>query len=548
MKAYLHRCISLVFLACCVAALAAPAPKTKIEIKDGWYYVDGHRFFVNAIGYEPGARPGEDPKKPHVSNLPEIQQDLNSIKAAGFNGIRTWSAMSEDELKLVQASGLKIVFGIWIEPTEDFADPKVVEKDLDYTKSILAYTKKYDCVITYLIMNEPMPAHIREVGAQPTLDLWIKLRDLIHREDPGTPVTISGNTAITGWLNLNPFDVLGHNTYGYPTEGSNFTHGFANTNRFVAELNGGAKPVLVTEFGHSVSRQGAGGRGYGGNTLEEQAQEMIRDYRDLLDSGATGVCPFYYADGWWKSGKAAVHEDTPEAWFGFWGFKDVNDRTGYPRPAWYALTEYNQALVTSPKNQQYYLNEVPVEAFLGPEIKRLRVIYQDAVIWEAAPDAYGYLSGKLSFAGEDLKDRELVFESYNAQGRLLKQESVVVLTGKEPIVWPTLELRTPVTDLDRAKEVPVEYELTNNTGFSLGNELRYVFAPHKGWEPGETHRQTIDPKRKQQSVSDTFPLPDDCFVLGLYAGTDIRYGKFTKTIYAQKFLFRGTWADPIRIK
>jgi hypothetical protein len=43
-------------------------------------------------------------------------------------------------------------------------------------------------------------------------------------------------------------------------------------------------------------------------------------------------------------------------------------------------------------------------------------------------------------------------------------------------------------------------------------------------------------------------LPDDCFVLGLYAGTDIRYGKFTKTIYAQKFLFRGTWADPIRIK
>jgi len=548
MDSFLHRCTLLAILACCVTALAAPAPKSKIEIKDGWYYIDGHKFFVNAIGYEPGARPGENPKTQHAPNLPEIRQDLNNIKAAGFNGIRTWSEMTEDELKLVQASGLKIVFGIWIKPDEDYGDPKVVERDLEQTQHVLAYTRKYDCVITYLIMNEPMPAHIHKAGAQSTLDLWTKLRDLIHREDPGVPVTISGNTAITGWLDLNVFDVYGHNTYDYPTEGSNFSHGYANTNRFVAELNGGAKPVLITEFGRSVSRQGAGGRGYGGNTLEGQAQAMTRAYRDLLDSGVAGLCPFYYADGWWKGGEPAVHNDTAEEWFGFRGFKDVNDRTGYPRPVWYALTDYNQALVASPKNQQFYLNEVPVEAFLGPEVKRFRVIYQDAVIWEAAPDAHGYVSGKLSFAGENLKDRELVFESYNAQGRLLKVESIVVLTGKEPIVWPTLEVRTPVTDLDKAKEVPVVYELTNNTVFTLASELRSVFAPHHGWEPGETYQRAIDPKLKQQSVSQTFPLPGDCIVLGLYAGTDIRYGKFTKTIYAQKFLFRGNWADPIRIK
>ena len=548
MKSFMHRCTLLAILACCVTALAAPAPKSKIEIRDGWYYIDGHKFFVNAIGYEPGARPGEEPKTQHAPNLPEIRQDLNNIKAAGFNGIRTWSEMSEDELKLVQASGLKIVFGIWIKPDEDFGDPKVVERDMEQTKRVLAYTRKYDCVITYLIMNEPMPAHIHKAGAQSTLDLWTKIRDLIHREDPGVPVTISGNTAITGWLDLNVFDVYGHNTYDYPTEGSNFSHGYANTNRFVAELNGDVKPVLITEFGRSVSRQGAGGRGYGGNTLEEQAQAMTRAYRDLLDSGVAGLCPFYYADGWWKGGEPAVHNDTAEEWFGFWGFKDVNDRVGYPRPAWHALTEYNQALVASPKNQQFYLNEVPVEAFLRPEVKRFRAVYQDAVIWEATPDAHGYLSGKLSFAGEDLKDRELVFESYNAQGRLLKVESIVVLTGKEPIVWPTLEVRTPVTDLDKAKEVPVEFRLANNTVFSLENGLRYVFAPHHGWEPGETYQRAIDPKLKQQSVSETFKLPGDCIVLGLYAATDIRYGKFTKTIYAQKFLFRGNWADPIRIK
>jgi hypothetical protein len=548
MKSFLHRFTLLALLACCATALAAAATSAKIEIKDGWYYLDGHKFFVNAIGYEPGALPGEHPYEKRVSDLAVMRQDLVRIKAAGFNGVRTWAEMTEDELKLVQASGLKVVFGIWIKPDEDFGDPKVVAHDLEWTKRVLAYSKKYDCVITYLIMNEPMPAHIRKVGAQATLDLWIQLRDLIHREHPGVPVAISENTAISGWLNLNIFDVYAHNTYDYTTEGSNFTHGYVNTNRFVAEINGGAKPVLVTEFGRSVSRQGAGAGQYGGNTLETQALAMTRAYRDLLDSGVAGVCPFIYSDGWWKGGEPAVHNDTAEEWFGFWGYRNLQDRTGYARPAWHALAEYNQSLVASPKNQQFYLNEVPVEAFLSPEVKRLKVIYQDAVIWEAAPDAYGHVSGKLSFAGEDLKDRELVFESYNAQGRLLKYESVVVLTGKDPIVWPTLALRTPVADLDQAKEVPVEYALTNNSVFSLGSELRYVFAPHKGWEPGETHQQAIDPKLKQQTVSATFRLPADCFVLGLYAGADIRYGKFTRTIYAQKFLFRGTWADPIRIK
>jgi hypothetical protein len=131
--------------------------------------------------------------------------------------------------------------------------------------------------------------------------------------------------------------------------------------------------VLVTEFGRSVSRQGAGAGQYGGNTLETQAQAMTRAYRDLLDSGVAGVCPFIYSDGWWKGGEPAVHNDAAEEWFGFWGYKNLNDRTGYPRPAWHALAEYNQALVASPKNQQFYLNEVPVEAFVEPEVKRFKV-------------------------------------------------------------------------------------------------------------------------------------------------------------------------------
>jgi hypothetical protein len=33
--------------------------KTTIELKNNWYYLNGQRFFIKAIGYEIGARPGQ---------------------------------------------------------------------------------------------------------------------------------------------------------------------------------------------------------------------------------------------------------------------------------------------------------------------------------------------------------------------------------------------------------------------------------------------------------------------------------------------------------
>lgn len=547
MTSWLIRFFALAFVVtlAIAAAAATSIQKTKIELKDGWYYLNGRKFLVNAIGYEPGARPGEDPYRQRVSDLAQIRQDLKNIKSAGFNGIRTWSELSEDELKVVQESGLKILFGIGLKQDEDFSDPEVVERDLALVTKTLAYTRKYDCVITYLIMNEPLPAHLHKVGAQATLDLWTKVRDLIHREHPGIPVTISGNSAITEWVDMNIFDVYSRNGYDY-NFGVNWTHGFANAQRFLAEYYGGTKPAMLTEFGRSVSRHGDGL--YGGNTLDSQRDAMLKYYRDILDSGATGLCPFYYADGWWKGGEPAIHNDTPEEWFGFWGFKDVNDKAGHPRPAWHALKQYNQALVTSPKNQQFYQNEIPVEAFFQPDVKQFRVIYLDGAVLEAVPDSKGYFSGTIAFAGEDLKDRELVFESYDAQGRLLKIETIIVLTGRDPIQWPTLELHTTTTDLTTAKEVPFELQVTNVEPFALISNVREAFVPHKDWEAGTSRSWKIDPQKKQQGIRDRYLVPDECVMLAIYAGTDIRYGKFVKTIYAQKFLYRGNWADLIRVK
>ena len=552
MKPRLLSSLAATALSCGLVGASAARPATapaevesRIELKEGWFYIDGQKTLVNALGYESGARPGQDPKRPHAPNLPEIQDDLEIIKAAGYNAVRTWKEIPEAELRLVQKSGLKLVFGLWLPPDEDFSDPKVVEKDLALVREVLAYSSKYDCIITYLIMNEPMPEHMRRVGAQATRDLWTKAVELIHRLHPGVPVAMSGNAAITEWVDQNVFDVYARNAYDY-NDGVNYTSGLANSMRDLSDSMRQGKPSMLTEYGMSVSRSGGGM--YGANTLQEQANALVKDYRNILDAGVTAMCPFYYADGWWKGGEPAKHNDTAEEWFGFWGYKDLEDTVGHPRPVWHALKQYNEALVTSPRNQQFYLNEVPVEVFAQPDVKRLKVVYQDAVILEAEPDARGHFQGKVSFAGEELKDRELVLEAWDAQGRLAKLESIIVLTGRDPIQWPTLELRTPVTDLNVSRQVPVEIAVKNDGAFSLGEEVRVAFSPHLGWERGEAHAKKLDPRAKNQTIADLYQAPTDSPILAIYAGADIRYGKFVKTVCARRFIYPGTWADPLRVK
>lgn len=531
-------------------ALAAPAAiegtsPSRLEIRDGWYFIDGEKFFVNALGYEIGARPGQHPYKKRGSEPQRVKRDMAVIKAGGFNAIRTWSELSEEELQEVQASGLKLVFGIGIKPEEDFSDPGVVQEFLDITANVLAYSKNYDCIITYLIMNEPMPQHIRKVGAQATVELWRKIRDLIHREHPGIPVTISGNSAITEFVDMNVFDIYAYNSYDY--DGFNYTHGYANAARILPQMNGQGKPLLLTEFGLSVSREGGASR-YGGNTLMEQMRMLPWYYRQLLDAGAAGASPFYYADGWWKGEEPGKHNDTPEEWFGFWGYRDAEDTVGYPRPVWHALKTYNTALVSSPRNQTFYRNEVPLEIFLQDAVDSMRVIYQDRIIYTRNDISTHHLRDTVSFKGEGLTDRELVFEFYDKDGALLKLEGIVVLTGDKPIEWPTLTIRTALPDLAEGSEAKIEIRLENQSPFKLAGEVRYLWSTHIGWSRGERRRWAADPAVKVQAMTDSYAVPEESPVLGLYAGTEISYGKFIKTIHDQQLVYRGNWADPIRIK
>jgi hypothetical protein len=99
-------------------------PKTTIELKNNWYYLNGQQFFVKAIGYEIGARPGQHPYEGiRADDLELLKFDLKVIREGGYNTIRTWSEFSEAQLKVVQESGLKLIMGLEVNPEADYSDP-----------------------------------------------------------------------------------------------------------------------------------------------------------------------------------------------------------------------------------------------------------------------------------------------------------------------------------------------------------------------------------------------------------------------------------------
>ncbi len=53
--------IKSILLVACLLAFVSSFAAAKLEIKGAWYYLNGERFFIKAIGYEIGARPGQHP-------------------------------------------------------------------------------------------------------------------------------------------------------------------------------------------------------------------------------------------------------------------------------------------------------------------------------------------------------------------------------------------------------------------------------------------------------------------------------------------------------
>jgi len=523
-------------------------PKTTIELKENWYFLNGQKFFIKAIGYEIGARPGQHPYEGvRNDDLDLMKFDLKVIREGGYNTIRTWSEFTEAQLKLVQESGLKLIMGLEVNPDGNYGDPAFVEGSIERVKKVTAYAKKYDCIITYLVINEPQTDHIYQVSGKAFVNLMKTLIDVIHKEHPGIPVTLSANAMISDYMDESYFDVYAYNCYDH-AEAQTATMGFKDYIKGLNELNGLNKPFITTEFGYSVSHKGYGR--YGGNTLKQQSDGLISNYRDLIDAGAVGMCPFYYADGWWKGGDKNSHSlDQPEEWFGFWGYSDVNDKYGSPRPVWFAMRDYMKGLIISPKNNTIYTGTtLPLELYNDKAIKKVAVKYLDKVIYSKNISSEGFFADQLSIDPAGITDMELAFEFYDKDNNIIKNESINILASKTAFELPKLTIEvTPGKDLNDGKIAGIKTKIETRENFKLLGDLKVSYNTHLGWEVGPQASVSIKDQLENKIITSEnfFTIPDNCWVVNASAGISVQYGKFIFKIHDQQIIFRGNWAEEV---
>jgi len=259
-----------------------------------------------------------------------------------------------------------------------------------------------------------------------------------------------------------------------------------------------------------------------------------------------GMCPFYYADGWWKGGDASTHNtEQPEEWFGFWGYSDVNDKYGSPRPVWFAMRDYMKGLILSPKNKDIYFSDsLPVELYTDGNVRKVLIKCNDKVLKTIKISKEGYLADQLILKTQGMEDKELSFEFYDKANQLLKTESILVLVSSKPFELPTLSIETtPAKDLNKGQLAKVKTKIELKDGFRLVGDLKVSYNTHLGWDVGQL--ATVPVKGTSETFENFFTIPDNCWVVNASAGVAVQYGKFLFRIHDQKIVYRGDWAKEI---
>jgi len=517
------------------------------EIRDCWYYVDGEKYFIKGIGYETHTRPGQVPWN-YEFNPEIISFDLQRIKNAGFNTIRTWDALSEDELALVQKSGLKVLFGIWIDPHGNFGDSDFINNALNYVGNVIAYTKNYSCILAYIIMNEPQVNDVINGGPENLVSLWQSIIELIQQEHPGIPVTIS-NTAVGDYIRSDLFQIGAYNLYIYNPVLISNSHGYAGYCQFIKQHRSKNTPLIITEFGLSVSPgQVNDDYTYGGNTLDQQVSGNLLMYRGLIDGGAQGGCVFQYHDGWWKGGDENTHNDNPEEWFGLIEFDSHPGlMEGTPRPVWQAFSSYNQAIIYQPKNQQIYERSIPIELFLTDSVSQIAIELDGNILRNiSSPPLYLYEEITPNIPNS-IKDVNLNFIFSNERGVVIKEENIRALLVQSAITLPSVNMLVLPDNLATSDRISIVLDIVNKAPFSIkDNKLDYVFFPHIGFSPGEARSAILNSAQNTWQFTDNFQITDDVMVATLGAGYTIEYGSFQKRIFTEKIIFRDDWAGVIK--
>ncbi len=347
------------------------SPK-RVEIKGDWFYVDGDRYLVKGVGYSPW-RPNELPWKNPVP-LDRMEADFKKIKAAGFNTLRTWTPLSPEALQLANEYSLMVIQGIYLNQSTDYKSENYLQYCIDKVKKEIRFFKDQPNVLMVLVANEPPIEKVVKSGLKVTEQFLEEIVEAAKKEAPHIPISFSNWTQLS-FLDTSYADCAAFNVYMSKPVTIRSATGYLPFLRWLKSNHAEKKPMVVTEFGLAVNPSGDGGFSEFGNSLSEQSRGLIYMWRQVLASGAAGGCVFEWNDEWWKNyevpGDENKHDDDSEEWYGLINID--NDPLGEPRPSYYALKEFNQAIVVSPNRFEDYVGKVPFSINTVESVKKVQI-------------------------------------------------------------------------------------------------------------------------------------------------------------------------------
>ncbi len=521
-----------------------------VTMKDGFFYLNGKKFFVKGLGIEIG-RPGEINNSPATYNPKWFRFDVQRMLSAGYNTVRTWYPCTEAELEAVKDLDIKIIMGLGLGVKNNSNNSRsiFIDSSLQVVKDILSYSKNYDNIIAYLITNEPSTEDIMKDYSSTQL-LFKTIVNEIHSQQPGTSVSISAFPN-TSYLNMDVFDFAGFNVHPGTNSMQDSCYDYTAYIDYLKQVHGITKPLVVAEYGVSVSPIADNSRFPGSTQEERQTNGLLYMYRSLIDGGAGGGCTFINADGWWKGGDPNVHDNDPQEWYGLIAYQSLTDSIGTPRPAWYAIQKYNTAVITAPLNEAVYQNKIPVEIFGSDTIDHFTVDAGGSELLSAKINE-NYYADTILLNNIGMQDTALLFTFYDKDSNVVKEETIVCLTSDNAIVLPKLKVTSPQTFLNGTGSITVNYDLTNNPEFKTGGVIHYVSDPIVAYDYNNATYDEPFVSNNNHSFSETYGSHFNSgvdimsymntAVLVFSAGVDVSYGNFKKRITGHTILCQDTAA------
>jgi hypothetical protein len=301
-----------------------------------------------------------------------MEYDLALMKRAGFNTVRAWNAYSEPELELLKRHGMMVIQGSWFNVGQYLRDPAYAKRARESLAEVVRTGKRFDNILFYTIANEPHADEIIEAGMDAYNRACQEMKAVARQEDPNCLVTYS-HCAWNEFQDQSAWDVVFFNDYMYAPRTVSTALKYRGHVEWLRRMHAANKPFVLGEFGLAVSKSGQGSMGYGGNTLAEQRDGDLHMYQAMIDAGGQGGCLFMWKDGWWKHGNPMVHDDHAEEWYGVLGIDTLeSDPRGTPRPVYDGFRQYNQLIITEPRQLVAYSDGVPVDAFVTEHVQDVR--------------------------------------------------------------------------------------------------------------------------------------------------------------------------------